>query len=130
MKEELNTKLVEILTSIQTAAGQASDFALEQLPDIAQSYVLYGRVKTLVSVAMALALLMFGLWVINKVRQYIKGAGGLDESEPFFVVFGGGVGGIMSIAGIVFTEGALQAAVLVWLAPKVWLLKELATLIK
>ena len=57
MKEELNGKLVEILTSIQTAAGKASDFALEQLPDIAQSYVMYGRA---VSVAHLLIFLLIG----------------------------------------------------------------------
>lgn len=39
MKEELQGKLVEILASIQSGVGQAKDFALVQLPDIAQSYV-------------------------------------------------------------------------------------------
>lgn len=57
MKEELNTKLVEILTSIQTAAGKASDFALDQLPDIAQSYVLYGRAVSVVAVGLFAAVL-------------------------------------------------------------------------
>lgn len=54
MKDELQTKLLEILTAIQTntgkaidtgteLAGKAGDFALEQLPDIAQSYVAFAR---------------------------------------------------------------------------------------
>ena len=66
MKEELNSKLVEILTSIQTAAGKASDFALEQLPDIAQSYVLYGRAISLMTlvflIALGLSLLKLSHW--------------------------------------------------------------------
>lgn len=48
MKEELQSKLVEILGSIQTAAGKAGDFAMTQLPDIAQSYVVYGRISSFV----------------------------------------------------------------------------------
>ena len=43
MKEELQGKLVDILTSIQTAAGKASDFAMDELPGIAQEYVAFGR---------------------------------------------------------------------------------------
>lgn len=130
MKEELNTKLVEILTSIQTAAGKASDFALEQLPDIAQSYILYGRVMGLISVAASLSLLMLGLWLLNKTRQHIKDAGELDNAEPFFFLFGFGVGGVLSLIGVITIYSSLVTTALVWLAPKVWLLKELASLIK
>lgn len=43
MKDALQLKMVEILTAIQSAVGKSADFALEQLPDIAQQYVLYGR---------------------------------------------------------------------------------------
>lgn len=35
MKDELQLKLVEILTAIQVGVGKSADFALEQLPDIA-----------------------------------------------------------------------------------------------
>jgi hypothetical protein len=48
MKEELQGKLVEILTQIQSTVGQAKDFTLQQLPDIAQSYIYYGVVSSVV----------------------------------------------------------------------------------
>jgi hypothetical protein len=46
VNEQLQTKLVEIIVSIQAATRTAGDFAIEQLPDIAMQYVMYGRVKT------------------------------------------------------------------------------------
>lgn len=126
MKEELNTKLVEILTSIQTAAGKASDFALEQLPDIAQSYVLYGRVFSLVTVLLCLAVLLALVWLF-RVTYRATSEGDADEIVWVPV----GLGGVVVVVIVMFflLEG-LQSTFLVWFAPKVWLLKELASLIK
>lgn len=44
MNGQLQAKMVEILTTIQRGTETAGTFAMEQLPDIAQQYVLYGRV--------------------------------------------------------------------------------------
>ena len=126
MKEELNTKLVEILTSIQTAAGKASDFALEQLPDIAQSYVLYGRVFSLVTVLLCLAVLRALVWLFRVTYRAISD-GDVDEVVWVPIGIGGVVVGVIAV--LLFLEG-LQSTFLVWFAPKVWLLKELASLVK
>lgn len=132
MKEELNTKLVEILTSIQTAAGKASDFALEQLPDIAQSYVLYGRA---VSVVKAICLLLVGAALLALSRwayknpwntspySFEKDAKRSDSNLVVMVV--------PALLGAFFLFLApMTFNYLVWFAPKVWLLKELASLVK
>lgn len=132
MKEELNTKLVEILTSIQTAAGKASDFALEQLPDIAQSYVLYGRA---VSVVAAVCLLLFGAALLalsrwayknpwnNSPYSWKKNAKRSDSNFAVMVV-------PALLGGFFLILAPMTFDYLVWFAPKVWLLKELASLIK
>jgi hypothetical protein len=123
MKEELQGKLVDILTSIQTAAGKASDFALEQLPDIAQSYVAYGRAYSMVSLAffvcVALGSALALRWAVNSKNQ--------DSPGPFFAGLVGGAAGLISLG---MTLVSVKGAMLVWFAPKVWLLKEIATLIK
>ena len=126
MKEELNTKLVEILTSIQTAAGKTSDFALEQLPEIAQSYVLYGRVFSLVTVLLCLAVLLALVWLF-RVTYRATSEGDVDEIVWMPVGMVGVVVGVVAV--LLFLEG-LQSTFLVWFAPKVWLLKELASLVK
>ena len=123
MKEELQSKLVEILGSIQAAAGKAGDFAMVQLPDIAQSYVVYGRMYhslTLLMLVAAIALSAFLLW---------KGYSRQDSEEGFFCLLGGGIGLFFAMAAM-FIEDILSSALLVWFAPKVWLLKEIAGLVK
>ena len=51
MKDELQLKLTEILTAIQVGVSKTADFTLEQLPDIAQQYLLYGKVWLIKEVA-------------------------------------------------------------------------------
>lgn len=120
-KNQLQEKLVEILTSIQTAAGKASDFALEQLPDITQSYVMYGRVYNTFIITLSIVLifiLFYGAFRINKnLNSYDKGA-------PFGIAF------LISVIPSLLFISYLSNFLLVWFAPKVWLLKEIASLLR
>jgi hypothetical protein len=128
MKEELQTKLVEILTSVQTAVGQASDFAMAELPDIAQSYIVYGRAAYTAAMVVGLVLLMVAcfaarLWVIEGGKSWS------DRNEPrfFFGLFGTLGGGMLGLMVLAINA---SSALLVWFAPKVWLLKEIAGMLK
>lgn len=132
MKEELNSKLVEILTSIQTAAGKASDFALEQLPDIAQSYVMYGRAVSLAHAAVLLliggVLLKYSHWAYKNpwnTSGYSFEQGRLRGDSNYIAMIAPAI-----VGGLFVITALLSFDYLVWFAPKVWLLKELATLIK
>ena len=132
MNEQLQAKLVEILSGIQSATKAAGDFALGQLPDIAQSYVMYGRVRT---VAISAVLLLLGAALLGLSRWAYKHPWNTSnysfekdqkrsESNYLAMVFPG-------IFGAAFTMlGLLTFDFLVWFAPKVWLLKELASLVK
>jgi hypothetical protein len=128
MKEELQSKLVEILTSIQTAAGKASDFAMEQLPDIAQSYIVYGRVANTLGVALCAVFVLAGalcLWRAYKEGRKTRG----EYSDG--LCFGLCMGGIVSVTtGTVAGSAVVPSTLLVWFAPKVWLLKEIAGMLK
>lgn len=117
MKDELQSKLVEILTAIQSAAGQAGDFAMTQLPDIAQSYVMYGRAITTLSVIVGLAVLVATAYIAWRLgRRH-----GFTGLEPMYLF-------PLCISGVLlFNTGPM---LLVWFAPKVWLLKEIAGLLK
>lgn len=132
MKEELNEKLVEILTSIQTAAGKASDFAIEQLPDIAQSYVMYGRAvavaKLFVLFAIGSLLVGYAKWAYlhpwnNSDCSWDKGKKRSDSNFVAMVI-------PAFLGGLFLVVALLSFDYLVWFAPKVWLLKEIALLIK
>lgn len=127
MKEELQNKLVEILASMQSTVGQAKDFTLSQLPDIAQSYLLFGRVTESLQIAASLALLCVAAWAGYKCFVWGKeGSEDADGWEAFVIVIGGFSGGI---GGISFMLN-ISEFLLVWLAPKVWLIQEIAKLVK
>jgi hypothetical protein len=130
MNEQLQGKLVEILGGIQEATKADGDFAMEQLPEIAQTYVALGRAQTLIDLAMSVALIAVGVFALLGVRGHIKKHGGLLDSEPMIVAFGG-VGGILcALFGTLWAKTAAASAALVWMAPKVWLLRELAGMMK
>lgn len=55
-----------------------------------------------------------------------------DELDTFFDFIYGywWISGVVSMIGLVCLATSIKGALLVWFAPKVWLLKELATLMK
>lgn len=130
MNEQLQGKLVEILTNIQEAARVSGDFAMAQLPDIAQSYVAYGRA---VAVAKSLVLFLFGLVLLgysfwawrNPWNHYIwDKESKRSESNIAAICIPAAIGSFLCVGSV------LNFNYLVWFAPKVWLLKEIAGLLK
>lgn len=130
MEEQLQAKLVEILSSIQNAAKVSGDFALEQLPDIAQQYVLYGRVVLNFYVLLSLLTVFVGIGIGFLTYKHIKQYDELEEANPFYTIFGGIGCLIFTLVGLVETVQHLSSLVMVWAAPKVWLLVELGKLWK
>ena len=134
MEKELQGKLVEILSSIQAATGKASDFAMEQLPDIAQSYVAYGRVSSslfaLAAIAAAAASfhIAYNKGFNDKAATHQDGCqkGDWHDSRIAFTI----IGSVCFLFAFLVCVPVINEALLVWLAPKVWLLKELAQLVK
>ncbi len=119
MNEQLQAKLVEILAGIQASTKTAGDFAMEQLPDIAQQYVMYGRAihtfGMLYAPLVAVTLFFYRRQIGHALGEY---------AWPVAVLMAGGVS---SVIALLINTGPFF---LVWFAPKVWLLKELASLIK
>lgn len=130
MKEELQTKLVEILASIQTAAGKAGDFALSQLPDIAQSYVAYGRLTATVMLLGSVAWFIASIFALIWAKRVCKQPGAIDEFDAFCGIGVGMVGVVSVVISLICAANTFTSAALVWMAPKVWLLKELANMIR
>ena len=129
MKDELQLKMVEILTAIQSAVGKSADFAMEQLPDIAQQYVLYGRVWSTIAVLVSLAFLVTAVWAALRFGYLSKKTdydGDWTEGRGFAAALGTVAA---ALAAYIFLY-ELRGAALVWLAPKVWLLKEVAGLLR
>ena len=71
MNEQLQAKLVEILSGIQAAVKAAGDFALEQLPDIAYQYIAFGRAYYTFIIILAIFGISIG-WLIKEIAGLIK----------------------------------------------------------
>jgi hypothetical protein len=125
MKEEVQDKLVEIMTSIQSAVGAASDFAIEQLPDIAQSYIMYGMVWNTALLVVHVVIVAFSIVLIYRGIAILQRKNWADSGIAL-VILGGFCAAVSGLTAL----PTLQTTLLVWFAPKVWLLKELATLIR
>lgn len=124
MKEELQNKAVEILTSIQTTVSEAKDFTLTQLPDIANQYITYGIVSNVTYSVISLTLIAVCCWLACWCLREMR----IRDSELL-------VGGMMGIitAGLFFLYNfivGLEETIMVIFAPKVWLVLELSKLIK
>jgi hypothetical protein len=123
MNDELQSKLVEVLTGISEGVSQAKDFAIEQLPDVAQQYIMFGMVwetSLLALYAAFIALIVFGLW-----KLWRSDAADV-ETVAFSTIFGGGTLILLLIAFVI----QLKPVLLVWFAPKLYLLQGIAGLVK
>jgi hypothetical protein len=123
MKDQVQGKLVEILTGIQTAVGKASDFAIEQLPDIAMQYITWGRVSESVYILIFITVLILSFLV---ARWGFKHRDSCEEVHGIACLMGGAAtlgSGILILAN-------LSSLLMVWFAPKVWLIKELARMVR
>ena len=132
MSEQLQGKLVEILTSIQEAARATGDFALAQLPEIAQSYIVYGRAvavaRAAVMLLVGLVLLRYSFWAWRNPWNLSTYRWEKDETRSdsnwAAMVIPAVIGSLLCMVAV------LSFDYLVWFAPKVWLLKEIAGLLK
>jgi hypothetical protein len=115
--------LVEILTQIQSTVGQAKDFTLQQLPDIAQSYIYYGMVSSVVWFLIGLGLCYLSYVFYKKTKGPKEDW--YDDKIAEWVV-----SALSGFFGASITFVALENLLLVWFAPKVWLLKEIASFLK
>jgi len=123
MKDELSNKLVEVIGVIQNGVGKASDFAVEQLPDIAQQYIVYGRVyETTIFVLFILAFIVLCVVVWVAIENEPK----LGEAVIPLTLFPG----FAAMMCLVFAYFNIANLMMVWFAPKIYLIKGLAGLIK
>lgn len=118
------------------AVTKTADFATTQAIDIAMQYVLYGRLfYTFVIitsiVAFAVSLWFFLVKGVNNTSAIVHRPGCYDDGDwlasRIWCVLGGG-----HVAGVSFIAFAVNVKefLMVWAAPKVWLMIQLAELSK
>lgn len=124
MNEQLQSKLVEVIAAIQSGVGKSADFALTQLPDIAQQYVTYGRAWSIVSILLCVVVLGLYYALVRRAACY----SGTDGGE--LVIASAALGAPLAVLVAIYLFLSIKTAAIVWAAPKVWLIQELAGLLK
>ena len=127
MNTELQSKLVEIIGTIQTSVGKTTTFVMEQLPDIAQQYITFGRVTETLYFALALLGLLFFPYMFVTQAKKANAAPYNDADLPIILSAASGVLGFASLIGF-FAN--ITPFFMVWFAPKLYLIKGLAALLK
>lgn len=143
MQQELLNRADKIFDWIGNSVDKVSDLAIQggqvvaqQIPDIAFQYVTYGRVILTMYILLGFFMYFMAYYTVIRIgiRDTMKlgtvqGWGGSDW-HPLRSVFAitGGVTGCLIGSLLIFVN--LKQAILVWFAPKVWLMLELVELVK
>lgn len=129
MNDELQNKLAEVLGGIAEGVTQAKDFAVEQLPDVAQQYIMFGMVwETAAFVMLAAATGLFTWMFLHGWKLASDDESSYKDADrgQIMMIFGS----ISGLATVVFCLVQLKAVLLVWFAPKLYLLQGIAGLVK
>lgn len=127
MNNQLQAQITQILSAIMTSVGEAKDFSVSQLPEIAQQYITYGIWSTSASVILCLLIIIGALISLNCSIDFLKDANTDDEMffgsvmTSFSIVAGG-----VSALNLVSKSNDL---ILILTAPKVWFILQLKELI-
>lgn len=130
MNDQLQSKMVEVIASIQSGVSRASDFAIDQLPDVVQQYIAYGRVSsiffTLIPLAIAAMFAATYWWNVKHPKIEDGYRSKRTESQLFIMSL---CIILSSLSFLVFCYN-LNGSLMVWVAPKVWVIHELAAMVR
>ena len=130
MKEELQRQLAQIIAAIQSQVSSTGDFWIERLPSVAQQYIAYGRAQAIIDIVMPVLGLLLAAWLIKHERMHFGTPLDLKSKGALISVLINTVAAGLGTYSVIMFVNATHAAALVWSAPKVWLLRELANIIK
>lgn len=131
LQQALLDRADSIMDSIATTVDKASTFAAEQVPDIALQYVAYGRASLTTYMILGVTLLAIGLWLAVRVaimnsRNFPENTYNWDDRRIGAMISGLVTTGI----GLGVFLHNLNNFIMVWVAPKIWLINEIAHLVK
>lgn len=130
MKEELQRQLAQIIAAIHGQASSTGDFWVERLPSVAQQYIAYGRAQAIIDIVMPVLGLLLAAWLIKHERMHFGAPLDIKSKGALISVLINTVAAGLGTYSVIMFVNATHAAALVWSAPKVWLLRELANIIK
>ncbi len=121
----LEKAVAELLTKAISAAEAAGKFALDQLPDIAQQYVLYVGIMSSVWTVVGLLLIGSPFFLFQCFKKWNSGE--VDENVVLPTLF---LGSGFSIVGMFCAVANFDKMILAFFAPKILLIQFAMELLK
>ena len=125
MQAELLKRSEAIMDSLGKTISSAVDFSKEQIPDIAYQYIAFERAYTSVTLLCGIAFIVLALF-LTRYALNTKWSRDLDTKLGLSAI----AGVCSGIIGLITFFASLKVFLLVWFAPKVFLLQSLTSLIK
>jgi len=141
MNEELQKALTEILNGTLSAAGDAKQFLMAEIPEVVQQLLMWKLAEASVWMLFGVVLAVGGIitnWKIFKSkpdgktplrswawRVWSDGDIWMEAGALIACIFSGAVGFI----GVLVTLINLATALQIWIAPKIYLIEYAATLV-
>lgn len=116
----------EVLHWIGEKVKSAEAVVSEQIPGVAAQYILYGQVTSVFSLFAFIAVFAVAAFYVLPKGYKLNKADKYSATGPMMMI----AGVVGSLASFPVMMLAFRDVFLVWFAPKVWLLKEIATLLK
>lgn len=113
--------VIKTIQGLQKAVETGWDFAREQLPDMAMQFVAFGRAYDSFMILFSIALFV---GVVVCIVKAIKS----ENEEIYGPVIIVSVIGLLTSITIFF--GNIKSFMMVWFAPKIWLMVEFAKFLK
>ena len=133
MQQEILNRADAIFASIGTAVGKATEFAGEQLPDIATQYILYNRVYltsiVVTAILVFVAQQVITLNIVLKIIREGKASGKWFDSGEYWLVYCV-ITFITAIPTSTFFLANFSNCLKVWFAPKIFLIEQVVHLAK
>lgn len=125
LQQEIFNRIDPVLEWIKSTAISTGEFLKTEIPDVAYQYILYGRVKSSILVLLSIILITVGITLLYKLINV-----GFEYRATPRQVIGTIAGIVSSVVGILVFLANIETLIIVWTAPKVWLLREITTLFK
>ena len=115
-----------LLKIIADNLEQGKEFVVEQAPDVLQQLILWQRVESLLALCFCICLFLIGTLVFYKNIKIINKADKIDDVASNVIICI--TSSFISIFSFISIPIAIQTYLVVWIAPKVFIIEYLAKL--
>lgn len=133
MEPELQERLASVVGFLETSVQSASQFAIEQAPDIIQQLLRWklvsNSIEVVAAIVLAIAIIKFGKHLVAK-GEGIQKASERWSCDGEGYIFIGYIMMVVSLGAFLIGFGDFLSVVQILIAPKIYLLEYASSLIK